>query len=240
MRRLNPDLYWLTGLGGVINAYVWNGDTLLDAGAPGVAQAFFYELRRAGFDKAKLRSVILSHCHVDHAGGLLHVGHAVEVFGARHDLEVLLGKLAPPKYHPRFGFLVEAAEKLLPGFRFAPHHAPMAVADGQAANGWRAIHVPGHTPGSVCWYQPETRTLFTGDVLVNHFNFFTGPAPLFTEDYASAVRTLRRLKEVEVETVIFGHGVPITRDAEKRLHTLIDRLQERLEREGEPAFFKLR
>lgn len=238
MRRLHRDLYWLTGLGGIINAYVWNGDTLLDAGAPGVAQAFFFELKRAGFSKEAIRNVVLSHCHVDHAGGLMHVGHDVEVFGAGHDLDVLLGKLNPPTYHPKYGYLVEAVEKLVPGFRFRANHTPVAVGDGQAAGDWRAIHVPGHTPGSVCWYQPETRTLFTGDVLVNHFNLFTGPAPLFTYDYASAIRTLERLKEVEIETLIFGHGIPITKNTERRLRKLIDRLVDRLERRGEPAFFK--
>lgn len=235
MRRLNRDLHWLTGLGGIINAYVWNGDTLLDTGAPGVAQAFFFELKRAGFSKDGIRNVVLSHCHVDHAGGLVHVGHAVDVFGAAHDLEVLLGKLTPPTYHPKYGFLVEAAERLVPGFKFHANHTPVAVADGEPAGDWRAIHVPGHTPGSVCWYQPETRTLFTGDVLVNHFNFFTGPAPLFTHDYASAIRTLQRLKEVEIETLIFGHGIPITKKTEKRLHRLVDRLAARLERRIQPA-----
>jgi glyoxylase-like metal-dependent hydrolase (beta-lactamase superfamily II) len=240
MRKLNRELYWLQGLGGIINAYVWNGDTLLDTAGPLVAHALFREAKRGGFPKENFRHVLLSHCHVDHAGGLMHVGHAVNVYGAACDLDVLLGKLTPPRYHPKFGFLVEAAERLVPAFRFGDHHRPTAVADGAAAQGWQAIEIPGHTPGSVCWYQPETRTLFTGDVLVNHFGFLTGPAPLFSEDYPLAIRSLQRLRELELETVIFGHGIPLINDAERRTHRLIDRLVEKLEREGAPAFWKVR
>ena len=100
--------------------------------------------------------------------------------------------------------------------------------------------MPGHTSGSVCWYQPETRTLFTGDVLVNHFNFMTGPAPLFSEDYPLAIRSLKKLKELPLETVIFGHGLPVTHNAERRVHTLIDKLCARIERDTETRFFKQR
>ena len=240
MRKLNNDLHWLTGLGAIINAYVWNGDTLLDTGGPLVAHAFFREMRKQGFDPKGVRNVLLSHCHIDHAGGLMHMHDEVQVYGEGNDLDVLLGKVAAPKYHPKFGFLVEAVEKLVPAFRFGAHHKANPVADRQLAQGWQAIHVPGHTPGSVCWYQPETRTLFTGDVLVNHFNWLTGPAPLFTPDYSLAIASLGRLRELDLETVIFGHGQPLVKDAEKTVRGLIDRLQDQLAREGEPAWFKAR
>lgn len=240
MRKLNSELHWLTGLGAIINAYVWNGDTLLDTGGPLVAHAFFREMRKNGFDPKGVRHVLLSHCHIDHAGGLAHMHDEINVYGEANDLNVLLGKLEPPRYHPKYGFLVEAVEKLIPSFQFGAHHKANPVADKGLAQGWRAIHVPGHTPGSVCWYQPETRTLFTGDVLVNHFHFLTGPAPLFTENYTQAIQSLGQLKELEVETVVFGHGQPLVKGAEKTLHGLVDRLTEQLAKHGEPAWFKAR
>ena len=29
----------------------------------------------------------------------------------------------------------------------------------------RALHTPGHSPGSVCWYAPELGVVFSGDTL---------------------------------------------------------------------------
>lgn len=240
MKKLNTDLHWLTGLGAIMNAYVWQGNTLIDTGSPLFALAFLREMRKNGFDPKGVRHVLLSHCHLDHAGGLAHLHDGIDVYAEPRDLDVLLGNLAAPTYHPRFGFLVEAAEKLAPKARLAAHHKANPVADGGMAQGWQAIHVPGHTPGHLCWYQPETRTLFTGDVLINHFNFLTGPAPLFTQDYSQAIKSIGRLKELAIETVIFGHGLPLQKNAEKTLHGLVDRLTEQLVRHGEPAWFKAR
>ncbi len=227
MQALRKDLYWLRGLGGFINAYLWQGDTLLDAGAPTLAHAFWYELRRGGFDPRSLRHAMVSHCHVDHAGGLQHLHQPLAVHGAADDLAVLRGDRTAPRYHPTFGFLVEAAEALIPRARLHGEHVTHPVAEGDEVNGWRIIAAPGHTPGSVLWYQPETRTVFVGDLLIHHFGFLQGPSPLFTEDYEQAVASLSRVKELEIELVLFGHGRPLAVDAERRLHRLIDRLQTR-------------
>jgi glyoxylase-like metal-dependent hydrolase (beta-lactamase superfamily II) len=230
MRRIHSDLFWLQSFGGFINSYVWNGDTLLDTGAPVVAKVFLREAKQAGIPSTSLTNVLLSHCHVDHAGGLYHLHHPLHVYGAQEDMSVLQGACKAPTYHPRFGFLVEAAEKLLPVVRLAGNHTAHSVGEGQSAQGWQAIGVPGHTPGSVCWYQPETRTIFVGDVLINHLGMTLGPSPLFSQDYPQAVQTLQRIKELDIETVLFGHGVPMVKDAEKRIHAVIDRTTERLAR----------
>jgi glyoxylase-like metal-dependent hydrolase (beta-lactamase superfamily II) len=227
MRRLHKDLYWLRGLGGFINAYVWNGDTLLDAGAPVLARFFRHEMRQNGLAPESVSNVLLSHCHSDHAGGLLHFPQPLQVHAAAADLDVLLEKRPAHGYHPRYGFLVAACERLLPPTRLAEQHQGKAAADGDSVHGWRALHAPGHTPGSTLWYQPETRTVFVGDLLINHFDYLTGPASLFTLDYTLALESVQRLCELELETVIFGHGRPITENAEKRVRALCARLRER-------------
>lgn len=228
MRRIGKDLFWLQSFGGFINSYVWNGDTLLDTGAPGIAQAFLFEAEHGGIPRTALTNVLLSHCHIDHAGGLAHMHHPVNVYGAPEDMHVLQGQCKAPTYHPRFGFLIEAAERLLPVLRLKEHQISNPVTEGGMAQGWKAICVPGHTPGSICWYQPESRTIFVGDVLINHFGITVGPSPLFSNDYPLAVQTLQRIKELEIETILFGHGLPMVKDAEKRIHKVIDRTTERL------------
>ena len=228
MRRIHKDLYWLRGLGGFINAYLWQGNTLLDAGAPALSHAFRYEMIQAGFAPRSVRHALVSHCHADHAGGLLHFRQELHVHAGREDLSVLQGESSPPGYHPRFGGVVSALERFLPVYRLADNHEGHATGEGDAVEGWQAIEVPGHTPGSLVWYQPESRTVFVGDLLVHHFGWLQGPSPLFTPHYAEAIQSLSRLKELEIETVLFGHGRPLTVQAELRLHKLIDRLQARV------------
>lgn len=227
MKRINADLGWLVSAGGLVNAYVWNGDTLLDLGAPGLGKLFLYEAAQAGYATKNFANVLVSHCHVDHCGGLLHLHHDVSVYGSAHDLDVLAGAHPAPKYHPRFGFLVEAAESLIPRVQLRERQVAFPVAPGASAQGWIAVPMPGHTPGSLCWYQKETRTIFVGDNLINHFGIFTGPSPLFSDDYPLAIASLQKLRELEIETIIFGHGAPISVNAEKKLHGLLDRLQQR-------------
>ena len=65
----------------------------------------------------------------------------------------------------------------------------------------RVIHVPGHTPGSIVFYQPEQQLLFCGDVLFNG-NPFTGrgglqmPPRFFSVDPAQT--------EVPAKTICFN------------------------------------
>ncbi len=227
MERIDRELFRLTALGGFINAYLWNGDTLMDTGAPWVSRLFLRELRLAGHQPSTIGNVLLSHCHVDHAGGLLELPQPLTVYGGAHDIEVLEGRHAPPSYHPRFGPLVEAAERLLPRARLAADHRTGKLGNGDTALGWTAVSVPGHTPGSMVWYQRDTRTVFVGDLLIHHFGWLQGPAPLFSEDYETAVQSLAKLQELEIETVLFGHGRVLRRHAERKLAALTRRLQAR-------------
>lgn len=228
MKRIHKDLYWLRGLGGFINAYLWQGTTLMDAGAPALSHAFRYEMKQAGFAPRSVRKALVSHCHADHAGGLMHFPQDLTVHAGPEDLAVLQGEAPAHGYHPQYGGVITALERLLPTYQLAENHTGHATSEGDDVEGWRAIEVPGHTPGSLVWYQPETRTVFVGDLLVHHFGFLQGPRPLFTPHYDEAIQSLGRLRELEIETILFGHGRPLTVRAEQRLHRLIDRLQARL------------
>lgn len=88
-------------------------------------------------------TILLTHTHDDHVAGLDEAAAETGAVVRCHPLEV------------------EIAAKLAP--RVEP------VADGEdvwiGAGRMRAIWAPGHTPGCVCWYGPESEALITGDVL---------------------------------------------------------------------------
>jgi glyoxylase-like metal-dependent hydrolase (beta-lactamase superfamily II) len=65
----------------------------------------------------------------------------------------------------------------------------------------RLLDTPGHAPDALCVLDPEHGVLFGGDTVV------TAIPPAFTDGNGSTLeRTLRWLAELEVETLIPGHG----------------------------------
>jgi glyoxylase-like metal-dependent hydrolase (beta-lactamase superfamily II) len=70
-----------------------------------------------------------------------------------------------------------------------------------------AIHLlatPGHVPSELSVYVPRSKVLFAGDAVYQGMRpntRFAGP-----EERAEWVRQLRRLKDLDVEVVVPGHG----------------------------------
>lgn len=66
------------------------------------------------------------------------------------------------------------------------------------------ITVPGHTPGSVCFYSPQLKAVFTGDTL---FQGLIGRIDLPTSEPERMFDSLMKLTQLPDETQIFpGHG----------------------------------
>lgn len=87
-----------------------------------------------------------------------------------------------------------------------PDHA---IDDGQefavADTTLRAIHTPGHSPGSVSFHLPDEGTLFSGDTL---FNGGPGATGRSYSDFPTIIESIRtRLLTLPGETVVrTGHG----------------------------------
>lgn len=67
-----------------------------------------------------------------------------------------------------------------------------------------ALHTPGHTPGSLCYYLPEIRVLFTGDTL---FKGTVGATHFPGGSHEDMITSIRKLMRLPKETMVFpGHG----------------------------------
>lgn len=77
-----------------------------------------------------------------------------------------------------------------------------------------ALHVPGHSPGSMAFYCENDGVLFAGDVL---FNGSIGRTDLEQGDYATLIRSIQnRLLPLPDSTVVYsGHGPSTTIGNEK-------------------------
>jgi glyoxylase-like metal-dependent hydrolase (beta-lactamase superfamily II) len=77
------------------------------------------------------------------------------------------------------------------------------------------VHLPGHSPGSICVWEESTGALFTGDLIYDGPLVYEGPGM----DLAVYAQSLRRLKELPVHIVHAGHDPSFDRE---RLVQIID------------------
>lgn len=156
----------------------------------------------------RLTACWLTHAHIDHVLGVPHV-HAA--YGLR------------PRLHPRERPVYEANPQVagMYGMALAPLPEPVYdLADDEpiAAAGiaLRQILAPGHSPGSVCFYDADAELLVGGDVL---FRESIGRTDLPGGDHATLLRSVReRVYGLpEATTVWPGHG-PATTVGHERDH----------------------
>lgn len=94
--------------------------------------------------------ILLTHAHVDHIGAVGSVAKKLNIS------KVCLNAADEPLYHSPENHLLP----FLPPAKNLP-----AVIEYFAQEDFSVIETPGHTPGSVCLWFKDYKTLFTGDTL---------------------------------------------------------------------------
>jgi glyoxylase-like metal-dependent hydrolase (beta-lactamase superfamily II) len=80
---------------------------------------------------------------------------------------------------------------------------------------FKVIHTPGHSPGSVCFYEPKQQILFSGDTL---FKGTIGNLSFPTSQPDRMWESLDKLSKLPLQTKVYpGHGPQTTIGAESWL-----------------------
>jgi glyoxylase-like metal-dependent hydrolase (beta-lactamase superfamily II) len=189
--------------------------TLVDTGLPGQEEFLAAALAEAHLTVADLTGIILTHQDIDHVGGLnaLVQASGATVYAGRTEVPYIDGTRPPRFATPEM--LAQRPEMRAVAERFRPTPVDVPLDDGMRldlAGGVRAIFTPGHTPGHLCLYLERTRTLIAGDALTASDGQLSGPNERATADMAEAARSVRKLAELEVATIVCYHG-GVVRDA---------------------------
>src|SRR5215217_5689673 len=204
-----------------------NGNTLVDAGLPGQAEAIGAALVEAGIGVRDLRRIIFTHQDLDHVGSgadlvrqsgarvLAHPADAPHIDGS-----LRLLKPSPEMLEQR-PQMREALERL------EPVGIDEHLEDGDRldlAGGTRVIFTPGHTPGHLCLYLERSKVLVAGDALTAEGGHLNGPNPSMTLDMRPTMQSIRRLADLEIDTIVCYHGGVVGEDANGQLRRVIQEL----------------
>lgn len=194
--------------------------TLVDAGLPGHIRPLRELLASQGMTEEDIEGVILTHGDVDHIGFAERLRRDVgtPVFVHPADAARTRGQEKPPPTAKPSWRLSGTLRFLGVGLRYGGRTRHLAEvrsvhdeAVGQLPGNPQIVELPGHSPGSVAVHFACARAVCVGDALTTK-HVLTGretpqPAP-FTDDPSEANDSLNALRDLDVDTVLPGHGPP--------------------------------
>jgi glyoxylase-like metal-dependent hydrolase (beta-lactamase superfamily II) len=108
--------------------------------------------------------------------------------------------------------------------RLEPIGVDEHVEDGERldiAGGIRVIFMPGHTPGHLSLYLERSKVLIAGDALRAESGSLNDPNPSMTLEMGTAIQSIRRLADLEIDTLVCYHGGVLSEDADGQLRRVI-------------------
>ncbi len=137
--------------------------------------------------KPDVKGILITHAHIDHAGSL----------------ETLKKETGAPVY-------IHKNEIQRLGTMFSMEQYDIIIEEGDIINAGnfriKALHMPGHTAGHVCFLEETSGALFTGDLILgNDFAVVVPP----DGDMSDYMKSLERTRELKPEIILPGHGAPV-------------------------------
>ncbi len=151
-----------------------------------------------------IKTILLTHAHIDHIGALKEVKEATgaEVSIHTDEAESLQGQPLSALF----------------AISYPPPPPPdRSLADGDSIDigslHFGVLHTPGHSPGCICL--PVEGVIFSGDTL---FNYGIGRTDLPGGSYSQLMNSIRsRLMTLPDDTIVYpGHGPETTIGTERR------------------------
>jgi len=163
--------------------------------------------------RLEITGQVNTHCHVDHVLGVGYIKSNYNLPFRAHSEESLLVPNVP-MMGELFGFRVEPLDRI---DIFISDREKITVGDHQLL----ALHVPGHSPGSLSFYSRDGGFVITGDAL---FASGIGRTDLPGGDYDTLIRSIHeQLLVLPTETIVYpGHGPSSTIGEEKAYNPFLN------------------
>jgi glyoxylase-like metal-dependent hydrolase (beta-lactamase superfamily II) len=207
--------------------------TLVDSGTPtSPEEAIFPYLNHLGKSPNQISTIILTHAHFDHCGGLSAIKKKHDAKVAVHVSDAPL--MADPTLLNRQ--LNHRFPEIYPS-DLAPEYEPakvdLSLKDGDEIDledrALKVIHTPGHSEGSIVLLDEKIGLCISGDSIQGRGE----RRPLLFSSSTDYVRSLKKLKKKSIRTLILGHpfapfnkGVLHGKEAEEFLAESLSAIEE--------------
>jgi glyoxylase-like metal-dependent hydrolase (beta-lactamase superfamily II) len=210
---------------------------LVDCGYSGFLPLIEREAEKRGVLLKELSGVIVTHHDIDHVGGLFELKEkypAVKIYTSALDEPYISGKkpsLRLQQAEQLFDSLPENQKEWASQFqqrlrsvRAVPVDYAFAI-DEQPSflPGLQIINTPGHLPGHISIYLPESKTLVAGDALVFENGELGIANPQFTLDMPAAIRSVKKIGQLAPEKIYCYHGGLVEANIPPQLQRIIQR-----------------
>jgi glyoxylase-like metal-dependent hydrolase (beta-lactamase superfamily II) len=187
------------------NSYLINGKILVDTGmsTDGLISAI-----KENIDIEDLELIILTHCHYDHTASAQAIADMSGAKIAIHkDDEPLLSNDT-----------ISAAAMF--GNKAPSIKPDMILEEGDRIpigndEELEVIHTPGHTPGGICLYEANSKSLFSGDTVFP--NGSIGRTDFQGGNRDQLTNSINKLVELDVKTLYPGHGEVTSNDVNTQI-----------------------
>lgn len=168
----------------------------------------------------KPEKILLTHAHFDHFGALNELcGYGcdgsigINSVGGLPFPEVYIGEydmagLTTPELNLSLSFA---------GFPMKFMGKAVPLSDGDTVtvgeSTLKVIETPGHTPGSICFFDEKDGNIFSGDTV---FAGSIGRTDFPGGNYSAIIESLEKVLKLDGKTVVYpGHGEPTTVEKER-------------------------
>jgi glyoxylase-like metal-dependent hydrolase (beta-lactamase superfamily II) len=227
---------------GSINIYLirdTGGYALFDTGwdMPAAVASLEEQLKNSGIRYTDIKRVFITHCHVDHLGmiGRFKRSHNAVIYIHQDEMELIRLRFNNgDQFIPLTdSFLlthgVPASELTPPEFQI-PAIPDLTDPDILLKGGeeipvgeycFRVINTPGHTPGHVSFYEPRSKFLISGDILLPTI---ATNAAFHVQHIQNPLRknlnSILTLRDLDIDLVLPGHEYIFT-DHRRRIDELV-------------------
>lgn len=200
---------------------IWDDETvvLVDAGLSTSLPEIKKALEDIGISFDRLDKIIVTHQDIDHIGGIKNIQEEiphVEVFAHEEDKPYIQGDKTLIRLNSSFKDRIkdlpeDEQSEILEIFGSVSVEVNCTLKDGEEiadCGGIIVIHTPGHTPGHICLYHKNTKTLVVGDAMNIVEGNLTGPNKQILKDdeVSLALNSIKKFEDFDVEYIISYHG----------------------------------
>lgn len=193
---------------------------LIDCGYPNFLHLIKKAAEAKGLNIEDLTKIIITHHDFDHMGSLAEFKREyprIQILSSIEEEMYVNGReksLRLQQAEALFDYLPEDKKPEAESFHNLLRSVKAVNVDLLLKNGdkfpWckgtEIISTPGHMPGHISLYVKESKTLISGDALVIENDELAIANPSYTLDLVEAKKSIKKLLNYDIETIICYHG----------------------------------